>query len=153
MTKQTSIPCRRSRLPFVTSVSALQRPDAATAIIMWLIGTLAATSAHASLIAEFTFDNNIGNRIPDVATGILPNPDIGKKANDASFASANTFGASSIGTLLGQSGLMQEPVEPTAQTNQYGFWTDKSLLQGRSEWADEISGLGCRWSAHLACPT
>ena len=41
-----------------------------------------------------------------------------KQANGASFASANAFGASLIGTLLGQAGLMQEPVEPTSVSSQ-----------------------------------
>jgi hypothetical protein len=102
-------------------------------VILVFLASLAITdAARATLISEYRFDN-VGTTVVDSAPA-TPNLNMLVRPNGTSFAPASTNGTSVISDQLGLSGQMSEPVEPTTEDNEYGFWVSKTLLSSRTEW-------------------
>ncbi|MEQ8667656.1 MAG: LamG domain-containing protein [Pirellulales bacterium] len=102
---------------------------------MIVIATLLASPsiASAGLIAEYDF-NSSGSVVPDNAPA-SPNYGLVAEQNGTGFTSANAFGPSPTGTLLGNAGLLTEPVEPTSQEYNYGFTVNKEIIRSLPSWS------------------
>jgi len=85
----------------------------------------------AGLIGLYTFEDVTGGTVPDDAPA-APDAELTARPDGAGFGDADLFGSSPMGNRLGSSGRV---FEPTAGSNDFAFWLDKSAIASSPDWS------------------
>jgi hypothetical protein len=97
-----------------------------------------ATHSYGGIIGEYTFSSTEASADPLMldfvpnSTTDGPSNSVGRAIHGATYADANSFAESAIGTVLGTAGRL---TPPDSGTNNFGFWLHKGILSGLDDWS------------------